>query len=178
MIRIISCSERFYTSSGSSSFSSQLSRTHLVQMVRCPKNCYNRYNANLYGDNVYTDFSYICQAAIHNGRITSNWNNWLVYQIFYCTRWTTRRTVYRVCYFAGPISTLLRTGHGASFEEMLQRWRPLATLCPILPARDLNLRPPAPKTNALPADRVASWSFYPLANFFRISLICLGQKTA
>ena len=27
---------------------------------------------------------------------------------------------------------------------------PLATLCPIRPARDLNLTPPAPKTNALP----------------------------
>ena len=40
-------------------------------MVRCPPNCRNsRYRT--YGDHVYTDFSSICQAAIHNGRIISN----------------------------------------------------------------------------------------------------------
>ena len=33
--------------------------------------------------------------------------------------------------------------------------KPLATLCPICPARDSNLRPPAPETNALPLDRLA-----------------------
>ena len=31
---------------------------------------------------------------------------------------------------------------------------PLATLCPIWPARDLNLRPPTPETNALPLDQL------------------------
>ena len=31
---------------------------------------------------------------------------------------------------------------------------PLATLCPIWPARDLNLRPPAPGTNALSLDQL------------------------
>ena len=36
-----------------------------------------------------------------------------------------------------------------AFEEMLQRWEPLASLCPISPARDLNVRPPAQETNAL-----------------------------
>ena len=33
--------------------------------------------------------------------------------------------------------------------------KPLATLCPIWPARDLILRPPAPETNALPLDQLA-----------------------
>ena len=32
---------------------------------------------------------------------------------------------------------------------------PLATLCPIRSARDLNFRPPAPETNALPLDQLA-----------------------
>ena len=32
---------------------------------------------------------------------------------------------------------------------------PLATLCPIWPVWDLNLRPPAPETNALPLDQLA-----------------------
>ena len=32
---------------------------------------------------------------------------------------------------------------------------PLATLCSILPVRDLNLRPPAPETHALPIDQLA-----------------------
>ena len=32
--------------------------------------------------------------------------------------------------------------------------KPLATLCPIWPVRDLNLRPPAPETNALPLDQL------------------------
>ena len=31
----------------------------------------------------------------------------------------------------------------------------MATLCPIWPARDLNLKPPAPETNALPLDQLA-----------------------
>ena len=33
---------------------------------------------------------------------------------------------------------------------------PLATLCPTWTAQDLNLRPPAPETNALPLDQLAS----------------------
>ena len=34
---------------------------------------------------------------------------------------------------------------------------PLATLFPILPARDLNLRPPAPEANALSFDQLAGY---------------------
>ena len=35
----------------------------------------------------------------------------------------------------------------------------LATLCPIWPAWDSNLRPPAPETNALPLDQLAFWHY-------------------
>jgi len=75
-IRTISCEERFYSSSGSTRFSRELS-TATVQLVRCPKNC-NRdnYNIRLYGTGVYTDFSYICYAAIHDGKITSKMSEW------------------------------------------------------------------------------------------------------
>ena len=38
----------------------------------------------------------------------------------------------------------------------------LATLCSISPTRDLNLRPPAPETNALPLDQLAG---KPLFNY-------------
>jgi len=72
-ITSITCTERFYPSSGSNRFSTVLSRTKLVQMVRCPKNCnVNAYNIQLYGTGVYTDFSSICYAAIHDGKIPGN----------------------------------------------------------------------------------------------------------
>ena len=61
--------------------------------------------------------------------------------------------------FAGPISASLRPGNTAPFEEISQQWRiALAKLCPIWPARDMNLRPPAPETNALPL--VGFWSCF------------------
>ena len=37
--------------------------------------------------------------------------------------------------------------------------KPLATLCPIWPARDLNLRPPATETNPLPLDQLAGTTY-------------------
>ena len=51
---------------------------------------------------------------------------------------------------AGPISTLLHSGNTAPFKEMSQL---LQTLCPIWPARDLNLLTSTPETNALPLDQ-------------------------
>ena len=36
---------------------------------------------------------------------------------------------------------------------------PLATLCPIWPARDLKLRPPAPETSALQLDQLAGRNY-------------------
>ena len=55
-----------------------------------------------------------------------------------------------------PISGSLRPGYTASFEEMSQQWRTvLATLSPIWPAQDLNIRLPAPETKALLLDQQA-----------------------
>ena len=55
---------------------------------------------------------------------------------------------------AGPVSASLRPGNTAApFEEMSQRLRAVATPCPIRPAQDLNLRPPAPDTSALLLDQ-------------------------
>ena len=52
-------------------------------------------------------------------------------------------------------------------KKTLQRWRTVGntTLCPIWPAWDLNLRPPAPETNALPLDQLAN-------DFFNVIWIC------
>ena len=54
---------------------------------------------------------------------------------------------------AGPISASL---HLQAAELLSTKYRnggePLATLCPIWPTRDLNLRPLAPETNALSLD--------------------------
>ena len=49
--------------------------------------------------------------------------------------------------------------------------KPLATLSPIWPARDLNLRLPAPETKALPLDQLAGWVVAP--NFCNC---CLASK--
>ena len=60
--------------------------------------------------------------------------------------------------FAGLNSASLRPRHTtiASFEEMPQRGDLLATLCPIRPIRDLNLKLPVTETNALPLDQLYS----------------------
>ena len=56
--------------------------------------------------------------------------------------------------FAGPISASLHPGNTAPFfKKCCSGGEPLATLCPMWPARDLNLRPPAPETNALRLDQ-------------------------
>ena len=56
---------------------------------------------------------------------------------------------------ARPISASLCPGNTASFEETCNVDGSLATQCPIRPARDLNLRSLAPKTNALPLNQLA-----------------------
>ena len=67
--------------------------------------------------------------------------------------------------FAGPISASLPLGDTNRFEKMLQL---LATLCPIWPARDLNLRPSAPEKNALPLDQVGN--LWPELSFLRFAV--------
>ena len=56
--------------------------------------------------------------------------------------------------FAVPISVrvnaLLRPGDTVPLEEMSQRWRAVFNTVSDLTGQDLNFRPPAPATNALP----------------------------
>ena len=71
-------------------------------------------------------------------------------QIFHYTRWITPK---RVTSWRGPSPR-----HWSQATQLLSKkcrngGEPLATLCPIWPARDLNLRLPAPETNALPLDQ-------------------------
>ena len=47
-------------------------------------------------------------------------------------------------------------------KKCRSRGESLATLCPILPARDLSLRPPAPEANALPLDQLAGTMVFSL----------------
>ena len=75
-------------------------------------------------------------------------------QIFYYTRCSTPK---RVTSWRGPSPR-----HCARATQLLSKkccsgGGPLATLCPIWPARDLNLWPPAPEPNALPLDFVNQW---------------------
>ena len=77
-------------------------------------------------------------------------------QIFHYTRCNTPR---RVTSWRGPSPC-----HCARATQLLSKkcrngGEPLATLCPIWPARDLNLRPPAPETNALPLDQLCNCIF-------------------
>ena len=80
---------------------------------------------------------------------------------FYCRsnqifHYTCCITLKRVTSLRGPFPR-----HCARKTQLFLKKRrcggePLATLCPICLARDLNLRPPAPETNALPLDQLAS----------------------
>ena len=76
----------------------------------------------------------------------------LLNQIFHYTRCNTPK---RVTSWRGPSPR-----HCSWATQLLSKKRrsggnPLTTRCPISPARDLNLRPPAPETNALPLDQLA-----------------------
>ena len=64
-----------------------------------------------------------------------------------------------------PISASLHPGNTALFEEMSRGGEPLTTLCPIWPTQDLNLKPPAPETNALPLDQLAGMIKVVIGNF-------------
>ena len=55
--------------------------------------------------------------------------------------------------FAGPISASLRLQATQLLPKKCRSGgEPLATVCPIWPIQDLNIRPPAPDTNALSHD--------------------------
>ena len=76
----------------------------------------------------------------------------LLFYLLYCAEGRNELT--------GPISESSRPGNTAPFKEMPQRWRAvMETLCPILSARGLNLRPPALETNAVPLDQLANTSY-------------------
>ena len=55
---------------------------------------------------------------------------------------------------AGPISASLRPGNPAPFKYMSQRLLAVGNMCPIWPARDLNLQPSAPEKKALPLNQL------------------------
>ena len=79
----LTCRDAFYSSSSRyysydqnfwryTIFSTKLSSRDLIQTVRCPKGCQNRHSSNIriYGSSEYTDTSFICPSAIHNGTLT------------------------------------------------------------------------------------------------------------
>ena len=68
-------------------------------------------------------------------------------QIFHYTRCNTLR---RVTSWRGPFPRHCTRATQLLSKKCRSGGEPLATLCPIWPARDLNFRPPAPETNALP----------------------------
>ena len=74
-------------------------------------------------------------------------------QIFH-TRCNTPK---RVTSLRGP-SPVFAPGQHSSFRRKCRSGgEPLATLRSIWPARDLNLKPPAPETNALPLNQLTFW---------------------
>ena len=65
-----------------------------------------------------------------------------------------RRSVLRVG--GAHLRVIAPVDSTASFKKILHSSsEPMAKLCPIWPALDLNLRPPAQETNALPLDQLA-----------------------
>ena len=98
-------------------------------------------------------------------------------QIFHYTRCNTPK---RVTSWWGPSPR-----HCARATQLLSKicrsgGEPLATLCPIWPARDLNLRPPAPETNVLPLDKLAGLFSSPKSekycSFLSAFLCCVMRK--
>ena len=91
----------------------------------------------------YRNVGYI--ASIYNmSRVNTN-------QIFHYTCCITPKPVLSwrgpsLCYYAQATQLLS--------NKCCSGGKPLATLCSIWPARDLNLTPPAPETNALPLDQL------------------------
>ena len=62
-----------------------------------------------------------------------------------------RQSVQRIC---GAYLRSLRPTNTAPFKEILQRWRSVGNTASNLTARNLNLRPRATETNALPLDQL------------------------
>ena len=73
-------------------------------------------------------------------------------QIFHYTRCNTPK---RATSSRGPSPSHCARATQLLSKKCLNGGEPLATLCPIWPARRLNLRLPAPETNALPLDQLA-----------------------
>ena len=73
-------------------------------------------------------------------------------QIFHYTRCITPK---RVTCWQGPLPRHCARATQLLSKKYLSDGEPLAALCPIWPARDLNLRPFAPETNVLPLDQLA-----------------------
>ena len=61
----------------------------------------------------------------------------------------------RVTSLRGPSSRHCARAKQLFSKKCRNSGGPLATMCPMCPARDLNLRPTAPETNALPLDQMA-----------------------
>ena len=83
-------------------------------------------------------------------------SNYSSNQIFHYTRCNTPKRVtswWGPCprHCAGTTQLLLKKCRSGGEQQ--------AKLCPILPARDLYLRPPAPEMNALPLDQMAGRNF-------------------
>ena len=72
-------------------------------------------------------------------------------QIFHYTRWITPK---RVTSWRGPSPRHCARATQLLWKKCRSGGEPLATLCPIRPAQDLNLRPPDPEMNALPLDQL------------------------
>ena len=85
-------------------------------------------------------------------------------QIFHYTRCNTPK---RVTSWRGPSPRHCTRATQLLLKKCRSGGEPLATLCPIWPAQDLNLRSPAPETNTLPLDHLAGnnsilvWKFAP-----------------
>ena len=73
---------------------------------------------------------------------------------FYHTRCITPKRV-TTASWRGPSSRHCIRATRLLLKKYRSLGEALATMCPILSARDLNLKPPAPGTNALPLDQLA-----------------------
>ena len=78
-------------------------------------------------------------------------------QIFHYTRCNIPK---RVTSWRGPFPQYCARATQLLSKKCRSGGELLATLCSIWPARDLNLRPPAPETNALPLDQLTGLLFY------------------
>ena len=91
------------------------------------------------------------------------WCNWcLVHfcyknQIFHYTRCNTPKSVTSL---RGPSPNHCDQATQLLSKKCCSGGKPLATLCPIWSTQNLNPRPPAPETNALPLDQLYNFNHY------------------